>query len=350
MPQDNMKQNDRSNFPRFRPKPGPGGDENNPRKGPKFSIYWIWGIIAAILLGFNFFGAFTPDAHHLDSELEFRNNMLKKGDVAKLVLVTNKNLVRVYIKKDSLEKPYYKEKLGKNYPVVKTEGPHFEFQVAKIDEFEKRLNDFFTKNPQYEVPYNPIQEGDWIPGLLQIVLPILIILLIWVMLMRKMGGQGGSGGPGGIFNIGKSKATLFDKGTKVNITFNDVAGLDEAKVEVMEIVDFLKNPKKYTNLGGKIPKGALLVGSPGTGKTLLAKAVAGEAQVPFFSLSGSDFVEMFVGVGASRVRDLFRQAKDKAPCIVFIDEIDAIGRSRGRGQLPGANDERENTLNSLLVE
>lgn len=349
MPQDNMKQNDRSNFPRFRPKPGQGGDDNNPRKGPKFSIYWIWGIIAAILLGFNFFGAFTPDAHHLDSELEFRNNMLEKGDVAKLVLVTNKNLVRVYIKKDSLEKPYYKEKLGKNYPVVKTEGPHFEFQVAKIDEFEKRLNDFFVKNPQYEVPYNPIQEGDWIPGLLQIVLPILIILLIWVMLMRKMGGQGGSGGPGGIFNIGKSKATLFDKGTKVNITFNDVAGLDEAKVEVMEIVDFLKNPKKYTALGGKIPKGALLVGPPGTGKTLLAKAMAGEAQVPFFSMSGSDFVELFVGVGASRVRDLFKQAREKAPCIIFIDEIDAIGRARGKNAIM-SNDERESTLNQLLVE
>src|ERR1700740_171644 len=169
--------------------------------------------------------------------------------------------------------------------------------------------------------------------------------------MRKMGGgAGGGGGPGGIFNIGKSKATLFDKGTKVNITFADVAGLDEAKVEVMEIVDFLKNPKKYTTLGGKIPKGALLIGPPGTGKTLLAKAVAGEAQVPFFSLSGSDFVEMFVGVGASRVRDLFRQAKDKAPCIIFIDEIDAIGRARGKNNIVGGNDERENTLNQLLVE
>ena len=349
MPQDNMKQNDRSNFPRFRPKPGRGGGEENLRKGPKFSIYWIWGIIAAILLGFNFFGAFTPDAHHLDSELEFRKNMLEKGDVAKLVLVTNKNLVRVYIKKDSLEKSYYKDKLGKNFPLVKPEGPHFEFQVAKIDEFEKRLDDFFSKNPQFEVPTNPVQEGDWIPGLLQIVLPILIILLIWVMLMRKMGGQGGSGGPGGIFNIGKSKATLFDKGTKVNITFNDVAGLDEAKVEVMEIVDFLKNPKKYTALGGKIPKGALLVGPPGTGKTLLAKAMAGEAQVPFFSMSGSDFVELFVGVGASRVRDLFKQAREKAPCIIFIDEIDAIGRARGKNAIM-SNDERESTLNQLLVE
>jgi cell division protease FtsH len=232
---------------------------------------------------------------------------------------------------------------------VKTDGPQFEFQVTKIDDFEKRMTDIFEKNPSLEVPMSPVQEGDWIPGLLQIALPILIILLIWVMLMRKMGGQGGSGGPGGIFNIGKSKATLFDKGTRVNITFNDVAGLDEAKVEVMEIVDFLKNPKKYTALGGKIPKGALLVGPPGTGKTLLAKAMAGEAQVPFFSMSGSDFVELFVGVGASRVRDLFKQAREKAPCIIFIDEIDAIGRARGKNAIM-SNDERESTLNQLLVE
>src|SRR5450631_4302493 len=316
MPQNNIKPNNRPGFSRFRPQGG--GDENTPKKGPKFNIYWVWAVIAIILLGYNFLGSgFTPDAHHLDSELEFRNNMLDKGDVARLVLVTNKNLVRVYIKKDSLDKPYYKE--------------------------------LFVKNPGLEVPMSPVQEGDWIPGLLQIALPILIILLIWVMLMRKMGGQGGSGGPGGIFNIGKSKATLFDKGTRVNITFNDVAGLDEAKVEVMEIVDFLKNPKKYTALGGKIPKGALLVGPPGTGKTLLAKAMAGEAQVPFFSLSGSDFVELFVGVGASRVRDLFKQAREKAPCIIFIDEIDAIGRARGKNAIM-SNDERESTLNQLLVE
>jgi len=340
-----MKQNDKGNFPRFRPR---GDDDNTPRRGPKFSIYWIWGIIAAVLLGFQYFN-FSADAHRLDSEMEFRNNMLEKGDVAKLVLVTNKNLVRVYIKKDSLDKPYYKDKLGKNLQAVKTEGPQFEFQVTKIDEFEKRLDDFFEKNPSLEVPTNPIQEGEWFGPLLQIILPILIILLIWVMLMRKMGGQGGSGGPGGIFNIGKSKATLFDKGTKVNITFSDVAGLDEAKVEVMEIVDFLKNPKKYTALGGKIPKGALLIGPPGTGKTLLAKAMAGEAQVPFFSMSGSDFVELFVGVGASRVRDLFKQAREKAPCIIFIDEIDAIGRARGKNAIM-SNDERESTLNQLLVE
>ena len=347
MPQNNIKPNDRPGFSRFRPR---GGDDNTPKKGPRFNIYWIWAVIAIILLGYSFLGnGFTPDATHLDSEMKFKNTMLEKGDVDHLVLVTNKNLVRVYIKKDSLDNPNIKELLGKNNTIVKTDGPQFEFQVTKIDEFEKRLYDFFEKNPSLEVPTSSVQEGDWIPGLLQIALPILIILLIWVMLMRKMGGQGGSGGPGGIFNIGKSKATLFDKGTRVNITFNDVAGLDEAKVEVMEIVDFLKNPKKYTALGGKIPKGALLVGPPGTGKTLLAKAMAGEAQVPFFSMSGSDFVELFVGVGASRVRDLFKQAREKAPCIIFIDEIDAIGRARGKNAIM-SNDERESTLNQLLVE
>ncbi|HRF17060.1 MAG TPA: ATP-dependent zinc metalloprotease FtsH, partial [Chitinophagaceae bacterium] len=201
-----------------------------------------------------------------------------------------------------------------------------------------------------EIPILSTSERDIFGGIIQFLLPVLLFVGLWILLMRKMGGgAGGGGGPGGIFNIGKSKAQLFDKGTKVNITFADVAGLDEAKVEVMEIVDFLKSPKKYTNLGGKIPKGALLIGPPGTGKTLLAKAVAGEAQVPFFSLSGSDFVEMFVGVGASRVRDLFKQAREKAPCIIFIDEIDAIGRARGKNVMM-SNDERESTLNQLLVE
>jgi cell division protease FtsH len=212
------------------------------------------------------------------------------------------------------------------------------------------MNDFYAKNPGvYQVPDSPDDEGELLGQLVSTLLPILLIGFLFVMMMRKVGGPGSGGGPGGIFNIGKSKATLFEKGTKVNINFGDVAGLDEAKVEVMEIVDFLKNPKKYTALGGKIPKGALLVGPPGTGKTLLAKAVAGEAQVPFFSLSGSDFVEMFVGVGASRVRDLFKQAREKAPCIIFIDEIDAIGRARGKNMMM-SNDERENTLNQLLVE
>jgi cell division protease FtsH len=328
----------------------PKDDGSAPRKGPKFNIYWIWAIIFAVLVGFQFFGSFTPDAKPLDSEQEFRTKMLETGDVAKLVIVTNKNLVRVYIKKESLNKPYYREKLAKGWPNVKPEGPHFEFRVTKADEFEKRLVQFFERNPTLEVPYSPTQEGEWFGPLLNFLLPLLVIVLIWIMLMRKMGGgAAGGSGPGGIFNIGKSRATLFDKGTKVNITFSDVAGLDEAKVEVMEIVDFLKNPKKYTALGGKIPKGALLVGPPGTGKTLLAKAMAGEAQVPFFSMSGSDFVELFVGVGASRVRDLFKQAREKSPCIIFIDEIDAIGRARGKNAIM-SNDERESTLNQLLVE
>jgi AFG3 family protein len=345
MAQDDSRQNDR-NFSRLRPK----DDGNAPRKGPKFNIYWIWAIIFAVLVGFQFFGSFTPDAKPLESEQEFRTKMLETGDVAKLVIVTNKNLVRVYIKKESLNKPYFREKLAKGWPNVKPEGPHFEFRVTKADEFEKRLVQFFEKNPTLEVPYAPTQEGEWFGPLLNFLLPLLVIVLIWIMLMRKMGGgAAGGSGPGGIFNIGKSRATLFDKGTKVNITFSDVAGLDEAKVEVMEIVDFLKNPKKYTSLGGKIPKGALLVGPPGTGKTLLAKAMAGEAQVPFFSMSGSDFVELFVGVGASRVRDLFKQAREKSPCIIFIDEIDAIGRARGKNAIM-SNDERESTLNQLLVE
>jgi AFG3 family protein len=345
MAQDDSRQNER-NFSRLRPK----DDGNAPRKGPKFNIYWIWAIIFAVLVGFQFFGSFTPDAKPLDSEQEFRTKMLQTGDVAKLVIVTNKNLVRVYVKKESLNKPFFRDKLAKGWPNVKPEGPHFEFRVTKADEFEKRLVLFFEKNPTLEVPYTPTQEGEWFGPLLNFLLPLLVIVLIWIMLMRKMGGgAAGGSGPGGIFNIGKSRATLFDKGTKVNITFSDVAGLDEAKVEVMEIVDFLKNPKKYTALGGKIPKGALLVGPPGTGKTLLAKAMAGEAQVPFFSMSGSDFVELFVGVGASRVRDLFKQAREKSPCIIFIDEIDAIGRARGKNAIM-SNDERESTLNQLLVE
>ncbi|HTI09634.1 MAG TPA: ATP-dependent zinc metalloprotease FtsH [Puia sp.] len=347
MPQDDLKQNDKSNFPRFRPR---GDDDNGSRKGPKFSIYWIWGIIAAVLIGFNLFGGLAPDARQID-EFNFRKDMLANGDVEKIDLVSNKQLVRVYIKKDSLTKSYYSGKLKQNnWPGgVSKDGPQFEFKVSDVKDYEKLLRDYFVKNPQLEVPINSKSEGEWFGPLLNFLLPLLIIVLIWVMLMRKMGGQAGSGGPGGIFNIGKSKATLFDKGTKVTITFNDVAGLDEAKVEVMEIVDFLKNPKKYTALGGKIPKGALLVGPPGTGKTLLAKAMAGEAQVPFFSMSGSDFVELFVGVGASRVRDLFKQAREKAPCVIFIDEIDAIGRARGKNAIM-SNDERESTLNQLLVE
>lgn len=317
------------------------------RKGPKFNIYWIYAIIAVILLVAQF-SNFAPDLTKT-SEQEFKQNMLAKGDVQKLDLITNKLKVRVYINPDSLTKEFYVKKLpALNKDKIKN-VPLFEFQVTDWKSFKDGMAIVYKENNLREVPEHPSDEGEWFGPVLNTVLSLLIIIGAWVLLMRKMGGQGGAGGPGGIFSIGKSKATLFDKGAKVNITFADVAGLDEAKVEVMEIVDFLKNPKKYTALGGKIPKGALLIGPPGTGKTLLAKAMAGEAQVPFFSLSGSDFVEMFVGVGASRVRDLFKQAREKAPCIIFIDEIDAIGRARGRNAIM-SNDERENTLNQLLVE
>ncbi|MEI6586405.1 MAG: ATP-dependent zinc metalloprotease FtsH, partial [Sediminibacterium sp.] len=321
-----------------------------PRKGPKFNIYWLYAVIAIVLLSAQFW-KLAPDLFK-STEQEFKQKMLIVGDVEKLDLITNKNVVRVYIKPDSVTKEFYVQKFSKALTKEKAKGvPLFEFKVTDWKSFNDGLKEFYKANNMAEVPENIYEEGEWFGPIANTILTLLIIVAAWMLMMRKMGGggAGGGGGPGGIFNIGKSKATLFDKGAKVNITFSDVAGLDEAKVEVMEIVDFLKNPKKYTSLGGKIPKGALLIGPPGTGKTLLAKAMAGEAQVPFFSLSGSDFVEMFVGVGASRVRDLFKQAREKAPCIIFIDEIDAIGRARGRNAMM-SNDERENTLNQLLVE
>ena len=334
------------------PRPGnnrPGEEPGQtPRKGPRFSIYWIYAIIFAVLIGFQLFGPLSPNIAKTDS-LAFRG-MISANDVQKYEIVDNRKTVKVYIKKDKL--PQYDKKIkdainGK----YREEGPHFYFKYS--GDFEKQMGEYYVQNNvplAQQVPYDVTNDRDIFGSIFQYLLPLLLFVGLWILLMRKMGGgAGGGGGPGGIFNIGKSKATLFDKGTRVNITFADVAGLDEAKVEVMEIVDFLKNPKKYTNLGGKIPKGALLVGPPGTGKTLLAKAMAGEAQVPFFSLSGSDFVEMFVGVGASRVRDLFKQAREKAPCIIFIDEIDAIGRARGKNVMM-SNDERESTLNQLLVE
>jgi AFG3 family protein len=346
MPQDDLKQND--NFSRYN-RSNRNSDGDAPRRGPRFNIYWVWGIIALILVSINIFNPFSPDAKRI-SYKDFQE-MLVKEDVDKIVIINNKNLVRVILKPAALQKPEYKDKLAKSWPAASDKGPHFQFTIEKPEVFAADLREFYNENPSVtQVEKIVDTEGEWFAPVLNFLLPLLIIVLIWIMLMRKMGGAGGgSGGPGGIFNIGKSRATLFDKGTKVNITFNDVAGLDEAKVEVMEIVDFLKNPKKYTSLGGKIPKGALLVGPPGTGKTLLAKAMAGEAQVPFFSMSGSDFVELFVGVGASRVRDLFKQAREKAPCIIFIDEIDAIGRARGKNAIM-SNDERESTLNQLLVE
>lgn len=318
------------------------------RKGPKFNIYWIYAIIIIVLVSAQIFN-FAPDLKEI-SEKQFRDNILLQGDVQKLDLVKNKEQVHVYVKKDRLNKDFYvKQFKGKLDPKKIGNVPIFSFKVVDWKAFEERLDQFSKENNIAEVDTTVVEAPEWFGPLFNTIFTLFIIVIAWVLLMRKMGGPSSGGGPGGIFNIGKSKATLFDKGAKVNITFADVAGLDEAKVEVMEIVDFLKNPKKYTSLGGKIPKGALLVGPPGTGKTLLAKAMAGEAQVPFFSLSGSDFVEMFVGVGASRVRDLFKQAREKAPCIIFIDEIDAIGRARGRNAIM-SNDERENTLNQLLVE
>ncbi|MGE5519128.1 MAG: ATP-dependent metallopeptidase FtsH/Yme1/Tma family protein, partial [Candidatus Dadabacteria bacterium] len=312
---------DRSKLPKFNGRPS--GDGEGPKKGPRFSIYWVYAIIFAVLIGLQLFGPFTGTADKTNFE-QFKQ-MVASGDVAKYIIVDNRDMVKVYLKKESI--PKYSTSTRNNRP--SDEGPQYTFRISHNEDVRKEMNEFYT---QYNVPPDRRPSSDvenetnWFSPILQTILPILIFIGLWILLMRKMGGAaGGGGGPGGIFNIGKSKATLFDKGTKVNITFADVAGLDEAKVEVMEIVDFLKNPKKYTSLGGKIPKGALLIGPPGTGKTLLAKAMAGEAQVPFFSLSGSDFVEMFVGVGASRVRDLFKQAREKAPCIIFIDEIDAIG-------------------------
>ncbi len=319
-------------------------------KLPKFNIYWIYGLIAISLLSAKFFQT-APDIT-TTSELEFKQVMLTGGDVEKIDLVQNKELVRVYIKPDSIDKDFYVQKLKRKMDKAKIKNvPLFEFNITDWNSFNERLQRFYEQKGIQEVPQNAVKEGEWFGPIANTIFSLVLIVVVWVVLMRKMGGGGGSGGgPGGIFNVGKSKATLFEKGgTKVNITFADVAGLEEAKEEVMEIVDFLKHPKKYTALGGKIPKGALLIGPPGTGKTLLAKAMAGEAQVPFFSLSGSDFVEMFVGVGASRVRDLFKQAREKAPCIIFIDEIDAIGRARGKNAMM-SNDERENTLNQLLVE
>jgi AFG3 family protein len=332
--------------PRFGNRPNSEEPGQSPRKGPKFSIYWIYAIIFAVLIGFNFFN-FSSNTASVDQG--YFQQMLKDGDVEKYVVISNRNIVKIYIKKASLSK--YADKLEKGVGKSTDTGPHMNFKIVSGDSFKDDMRKFYADNPEITKDVGSVDtESDWFSKSLSFLLPILLFVGLWILLMRKMGGgAGGGAGPGGIFNIGKSKATLFDKGTKVNITFADVAGLDEAKVEVMEIVDFLKSPKKYTALGGKIPKGALLIGPPGTGKTLLAKAMAGEAQVPFFSLSGSDFVEMFVGVGASRVRDLFKQAREKAPCIIFIDEIDAIGRARGKNAMM-SNDERESTLNQLLVE
>lgn len=358
-------------------KPDPGAGNGNTSRNKR--LLWIYGIIAFALLILTSI-RWGGDLKEI-TWLEFERDMLLKHHVEKVVVV-NQKTVEVYIRKDSLKSPLHSEKYKVNkrgFNDADNPGPHYTLPVVTIEQFEKRFealqeklltqdttglwqrmqNDSTTFTDKLyrdsveqvrsnvNVPVTIEERRDWGRELSWLI-PLVLIVVVWIFLMRMMG-RGGPGG-GQIFNIGKSKAQLFDRDTMVKVNFNDVAGLEEAKVEIMEIVDFLKNPKRYTNLGGKIPKGALLVGPPGTGKTLLAKAVAGEAQVPFFSISGSDFVEMFVGVGASRVRDLFRQAKEKSPCIIFIDEIDAIGRARGKNAVTGANDERENTLNQLLTE
>jgi len=327
-------------------------NKKNTPKPPKFNFMWLYAIAVIGLLVVPYF--FGGSGGSLINFQKFESDMLRKGDVDKIVAYKNGDLVvaEVYIKKDSLNKPQYATVRDKRSFNMANDNAQYYFTDASYESLKQSVQNVQKDVPDAQkIPITYEQHESFFSSwLVQTIIMVALFAGMWMLIMRRMGG-GSGGGPGGqIFNIGKSKATLFDKESQVNVTFNDVAGLEEAKQEVMEIVDFLKNPKKYTNLGGKIPKGALLIGAPGTGKTLLAKAVAGEAQVPFFSLSGSDFVEMFVGVGASRVRDLFRQAKDKAPCIIFIDEIDAIGRARGKNNIVGGNDERENTLNQLLVE
>jgi AFG3 family protein len=317
-----------------------------PGKPPRGN-YQIWVILAtiAVILGVMWVNNSSDLKEITMRDLE---RMIENRDVRKVALIKNQEEVEITLTTEALQNAKYKQDIEEGPLGKNTTGPHYKLKITSIDRFDEKFEEIVQKVPDAERPeYTSTIRENYFNQVFQWGFLFLLLFGFW-MLMRRMTGGGGPGGQ--IFNIGKSKAALFDAENKVKITFEDVAGLDEAKEEVKEIVDFLKNPGKFTKLGGKIPKGALLVGPPGTGKTLLAKAVAGEAAVPFFSLSGSDFVEMFVGVGAARVRDLFKQAKEKAPCIVFIDEIDAIGRSRGRGQMPGANDERENTLNSLLVE
>ena len=313
---------------------------------PKFSAVWIYVPLIFMLGYMYFFGADGGDPVKKEW-FEVKEQMIPQGDVEKITFVANEKMAEVTIKKDSLSK--YKNMFGGREPKF---GPHFFFKVSSNFEAEQQFEQARAALPEDQRFSVEIEERtNYLGKAMAWLLFPLILLALWFFFLRNMSKNvGGGSGGGGIFNVGKSQAKLFDKDNNTKVTFKDVAGLEEAKVEVMEIVDFLKNPAKYTALGGKIPKGALLVGPPGTGKTLLAKAVAGEANVPFFSISGSDFVEMFVGVGASRVRDLFKQAKEKAPCIVFIDEIDAVGRARGKNTGFSSNDERENTLNQLLTE
>lgn len=325
-------------------------EKSNKTNKPSFNFYWIYAIIAIGIIALQ---VFTSGGNTREISTNDFFELAKDGYVEKIIIINNQE-VEVFIADDRLEDLKDRDKKYKNLSKSKGsfgESPQLTFTPPEPKFFMdqlKEVNSELSEAGQGQIDYKIDNRVNWLQVLLTYSLPILLIFGLWFFMMRRM--SGGAGGGGQIFNIGKSKAQLFEKGKGTNVTFKDVAGLEGAKEEVQEIVDFLKNPKKYTELGAKIPKGALLVGPPGTGKTLLAKAVAGEAQVPFFSLSGSDFVEMFVGVGASRVRDLFKQAKEKAPAIIFIDEIDAIGRARGKNANMGSNDERENTLNQLLTE
>ena len=324
---------------------GKGGGKKPGGPNKRFNFYWVYAAIFIAFIGIQIFGSFSQASTTIDFR-EF-TNMVEDGDVSKVKIVNEKQ-IQVFIKKDVIaEKDKYKELKDNNIGT----GAHYTFEMP-FEAFNTSLREFYDAHPE-AAENKPVvtyeEQKDYWGDILAWTFPFILMIAIWIFIMRRMSGGGGGAGAQ-IFNIGKSKAQLFDKNTNVKITFKDVAGLEGAKEEVEEIVSFLKDPEKYTSLGGKIPKGALLVGPPGTGKTLLAKAVAGEAKVPFFSLSGSDFVEMFVGVGASRVRDLFKQAKEKSPAIIFIDEIDAIGRARGKNSFSGGNDERENTLNQLLTE
>ena len=318
----------------------------NSIKKPKFNTYWIYSLIVLFFVSTYFIGGNETNTTSKNINITSFERFLNKGEI-KEVTVINKNLAQVTLNRDALNSPDHKSANSTNFLGQKNlNGPHYVFEIGNLELFQNKLEDAEKNGIQFNYNFKTVENKllDYILGFL----PLIVLVGLWFFFMKRMSGGGGGGSQ--IFSIGKSKAKLFDEKVDVKTTFKDVAGLEGAKEEVQEIVDFLKNPTKYTKLGGKIPKGALLVGLPGTGKTLLAKAVAGEAKVPFFSLSGSDFVEMFVGVGASRVRDLFKQAKEKSPAIIFIDEIDAIGRARGKSNMTGGNDERENTLNQLLTE
>lgn len=323
-------------------------DKKSLNKKPKLSPYWIYGLIIAIFLAINIFSGGMGSATGTSTTQDKFFDYLRNGEVEK-VLIINRREAQVFLTPEAAASSEHRNSVKPQLLPMSGKAPNYEFQLGDLQNFENTLRQIKSDNDLTTIVDYKVVENVWGDFLLTL-LPFALIIGVWIFIMRRMSSGGGGGAGGQIFNIGKSKAKLFDENTEVKTSFKDVAGLEGAKEEVQEIVDFLKNPEKYTSLGGKIPKGALLIGPPGTGKTLLARAVAGEAKVPFYSLSGSDFVEMFVGVGASRVRDLFKQAKEKSPAIIFIDEIDAIGRARGKSNFSGSNDERENTLNQLLTE